>query len=94
MTSPEDILAFEKSFFTTQYEQVEEEAETPREFDFLAPSKNAVSEMDRNILNEGISIEEMEKAVKNMKNGKCPDSIRGSGDCWDTTCSPVSIMLL
>lgn len=78
LTRPEDILAFERSFFASQYGQdndetpSEDENETLQEFDFLAPSERSISDLDRGVLNEGISLEEMEAAVKGMKNGKCP----------------------
>lgn len=73
LTDPEEILAFEKDHFTLQYVASQANCtaqEKGEDEPFLQPSAMTVSESDRDILNREISVEELEWALRAMKNGK------------------------
>lgn len=75
ITNPEDILQFEKAHFSSQFEPIPlTDSLNQRELEesFLAPSDQPISDLDKQVLNRDISTEEMEEAVRQMKNGKSP----------------------
>lgn len=75
ITDPEEILQFEKSHFSAQFEQVEHNlAPHQRELgeSFLSPSDRSMTDLDRQVLDCDLSLEEMEEAICQMKNGKAP----------------------
>lgn len=75
LTDPDDILAFEKRHFTSQYALDPSNLEAHargEDVPFLQPSERSISDLDRVLLNRDISLEELEFTLKEMNKGKAP----------------------
>lgn len=75
LTSPDDILNFEKRHFATQYAANPtniEAQEGGNDEIFLQPAIRIASDSDRMLLNRDLSVEELECSLRVMKNGKAP----------------------
>lgn len=76
LSEQEDILKFEKQYFQTLHSS-EGDAHPDLEvtsdpFCSPPPPNSILDDMERGILNEHLTLEELEKAAKMMKNGKSP----------------------
>lgn len=75
LTEAAEILKFELTFFTEQYAVNPDNWEAQElggSADFLPHKESPLSDLDRQLLNRELSLEELERALKDMKNGKSP----------------------
>lgn len=77
LSDPEEILSFEKEYFSNQYAKSRDNAERQDRGEdelFIQPSDRVVSDLDNELLNRELTMDELELALKDMKNGKTPGS--------------------
>lgn len=75
VNEPSDILKFQKRFFEAQYAinpEINLTAQGQEANQFLRDSEYVLSETDRGVLNGPLTVEELERALKSLHNGKSP----------------------
>lgn len=74
LTTQEDILKYEKDHYQKQHSPLPQtHADGRRHPDpFCAAPQSTLKDLDRDVLNDALSLEELERAAKSMHNGKSP----------------------
>lgn len=74
LTKQEDILRYEKEHYQRQHSPLPaSRIDLSLHPDpFCSPPPNSLDDMDREVLNDGLSLDEFEKAARSMQNGKSP----------------------
>lgn len=68
LTSQEDILALEREYYVSQHS---DQSPVLEDDPYCPPPLSILDDLDRQVLNSDLTEDELEKAMRKMKSGKC-----------------------